>query len=75
VARAIALAVLNRPWASYSLIYGPLTLVALLLTWGWILGPITLFGGSLASHVKVMLIEGGGAAEAEQRHVAYEVTA
>jgi YihY family inner membrane protein len=75
VARAIFVAVLDLLWASFSLIYGPLALPALLLTWGWILGLITLFGGSLASHVKVMLIEGRSAVEAEQRHVAHKVAA
>jgi membrane protein len=75
VARAIFLAVLDRLWASFALIYGPLALAALLLTWGWVLGLITLFGGSLASHVKVMVIEGRSAAEAERRHVAHKVAA
>ena len=75
VVRAIFLAVLDRLWASFSLIYGPLALAALLLTWGWILGLIILFGGSLASHVKVMVIEGQSAQEAERRHVAHKVTA
>jgi membrane protein len=45
VVRAIFLAVLNRLWPSFSLIYGPLALAALLLTWGWILGLIILLGG------------------------------
>ncbi len=34
VARSIFLAVLDRLWASFSLLYGPLALAALLLTWG-----------------------------------------
>jgi membrane protein len=75
VARAIFLAVLDRLWASFELIYGPLALAALLLTWGWFLGLIILFGGSLASHVKVMVIEGRSASEAERRHVAHKVAA
>jgi uncharacterized BrkB/YihY/UPF0761 family membrane protein len=65
--------VLDRSWASFTLIYGPLTLAALLLTWGWFLGLIILFGGSLASHIKVMVIEGRSPAEAERRHVAHKV--
>jgi YihY family inner membrane protein len=73
VVRAIFVAVLDRVWASFELIYGPLTLAALLLTWGWFLGLIILFGGSLASHVKVMVIEGRSASEAERRHVAHKV--
>jgi membrane protein len=75
VVRAIFLAALDRLWASFALIYGPLTLAALLLTWGWFLGLIVLFGGSLASHVKVMVIEGRSASEAERRHVAHKVAA
>src|SRR3712207_8046821 len=39
----------GRLWASFALIYGPLTLAALLLTWGWLLALIILFGGSLRS--------------------------
>jgi YihY family inner membrane protein len=73
VVRLIFLAALDRLWASFALIYGPLTLAALLLTWGWFLGLIILFGGALASHVKVMVIEGRGASEAERRHVAHKL--
>ncbi len=75
VVRAIFVALLDRLWASFALIYGPLTLAALLLTWGWFLGLIILFGGSLASHVKVMVFEGRSASEAERRHVARKVAA
>jgi membrane protein len=73
VVRAIFVAVLGRLWVSFELIYGPLTLAALLLTWGWFLGLIILFGGSLASHVKVMVIEGHSRSEAERRHVAHKI--
>jgi membrane protein len=72
VVRAIFVAALDRVWASFALIYGPLTLAAVLLTWGWFLGLIILFGGSLASHVKVMAIEGRSASETERRHVAHK---
>ncbi len=75
VARVIFLAILHQLWASFLLLYGPLALAALLLTWGWTLGLIILFGGSLASHVKVMVIEGRSAQEAERRHVAHKVAA
>src|SRR5829696_4404486 len=70
IARAFFVGVLDRFWASFELIYGPLTLAALLLTWGWFLGLIILFGGSLASHAKVIVIEGRSPSEAERRHVA-----
>ena len=45
IVRAIFVAVLDRLWASFELIYGPLTLAALLLTWGWLLGLIILLRG------------------------------
>ena len=70
VARAGFLAVLGRLWASFDLLYGPLAVAAVLLLWAWYVGLIVLFGGSLASHAKVMLAEGRSAAEAERRHVA-----
>ena len=69
-ARAAFLAALDRLWASFDLIYGPLAVAAVLLLWAWYVGLAVLFGGSLASHAKVMLAEGRSAAEAERRHVA-----
>jgi membrane protein len=70
ITRMIFLAVVDQLWASFQLIYGPVALAALLLTWSWLLGVIVLLGGSFASHVKVMVIEGRPAHEAEQLHVA-----
>ena len=70
VARAALRASLDPLWASFTLIYGPLAIAALLLLWAWIVGLIVLFGGSLASHITVILIEGRSAGEAERRHVA-----
>jgi len=74
VARSVFLALLDRLWASFVLIYGPLALAALLLTWSWVVGLIVLFGGSLASHVKVMVIEEQSAEDAERLHVAHKGT-
>ena len=68
--RAGFLAILDRLWESVTLIYGPLALAALLLTWAWVVAVIMLFGGSLASHINVMLIEGSSAQDAERLHVA-----
>lgn len=70
VARAVFLALLGTLWASFDLVYGPLAVAALLLLWAWSVALIVLFGGSLASHAKVMLGEGRSAGEAERRHVA-----
>jgi membrane protein len=71
--RAGFLAMLDRFWESMTLIYGPLALAALLLTWAWVVGLIVLVGGALASHITVMLVEGSSAEDAECRHVARKV--
>ena len=70
IVRAGFLAILDRLWESVTLIYGPLALAALLLTWAWVVALIVLVGGSLASHINVMLVEGSSAQDAERRHVA-----
>lgn len=70
VGRLLFLALLDWIWATVSLIYGPLAIAVVLLLWGWSVGLVVLFGGSLASHVKVMLEEGRSAQEAGRRHVA-----
>jgi membrane protein len=59
----------DRVWLSLRLIYGPLALAALLLSWSWNVALITLVGGGLASHVKVMIVERGTMDEARQRHL------
>lgn len=70
VARSVFLAYARWSEQYYGLVYGPLAPTLILMVWAWVLALITLFGGSLASHVKVMVIQGQSAAEAEQRHVA-----
>lgn len=69
VGRVLFLALLDWIWGAVSLIYGPLAVSVVLLLWGWSVGLVVLFGGSLASHVKVMLEEGKSAREASRRHV------
>lgn len=68
VARPLFLFWIGTFWDSLNLIYGPLAVGAALLFWSWYVALIALFGGSLASHAKVMAIEGRGAAEAARRH-------
>lgn len=68
VARPLFLFWIGRYWDGLSLVYGPLAVGAVLLFWAWYVAMITLFGGALASHAKVMAIEGHGAAEAGRRH-------
>ena len=70
--RASVEVLFDQLWTSYILMYGPLALAAIMLTWGWVFGLIVLFGASLASHVKVMVYEGRSAEEAESRHVAHK---
>jgi len=72
---ALYIPIASRLWSSYVLIYGSLALAALLLSQGWLLGLITLLGGSLALPCKVMMIEGGSAQDAERRHVAHRAMA
>lgn len=55
-------------WGDLRLVYGPLAVAAVLLLWAWYVALITLFGGALASHAKVMVTEGESAEEAERRH-------
>jgi YihY family inner membrane protein len=56
-------------WPNLELIYGPLAFAALLLSWGWYIALITLVGASLASHIKVMILEGQGRERASEEHV------
>jgi len=57
-------------WTNLSLVYGPLALAALLLTWCWYVSLITLVGAGFASHVKVMIIEQRDSAETSEEHTA-----
>lgn len=55
-------------WDNLSLLYGPLAITALLLSWAWDVALITLAGGAIASHVKVMVLEDDSAQQAGQHH-------
>lgn len=59
----------DRIWANMGLLYGPLALASILLTWLWCVAIITLVGGGLASHIKVMVLERRSAQQTHQRHV------
>jgi YihY family inner membrane protein len=71
-ARTLFLALGDVLWGSFAVIYGPLAVAAVFLAWAWVVGMIVLFGASLASHVKVMILEGHGSQEAERKHVAHK---
>lgn len=61
--------VLDRLWRNLSLVYGPFAVAVLLLTWAWYVALITLAGGAVASHTKVMVLEGRSAGTAREQHV------
>lgn len=69
LARAAFLVILAPLSANLDVIYGPLAVPVLLLLWAWYVALITLFGGSLASHTKTMLLEGDSPAQAARSHV------
>lgn len=56
--------------ARYNLVYGSLAVVVFLLVWAWVAATIVLFGGEVASHVEMMVLEHRSATEVEGRHVA-----
>lgn len=55
-------------WQNLNIAYGQIALAALLMTWAWIVALITLAGGGLASHVKVLLLEDVAGPESRERH-------
>lgn len=69
VAQGAFALLIERILGSLRLIYGPLAFAALLLSWAWYVALITLAGGALASHVKVMILEEDDARGASRQHV------
>ncbi len=69
LAQGVFAVLIDVIWENLSLIYGPLAYAVLLLTWSWYVALVTLIGGAVASHVKVMVIEHHSAAEAGREHV------
>jgi uncharacterized BrkB/YihY/UPF0761 family membrane protein len=60
---------IDRIVETFRVIYGPLAFAALLMSWAWYASLITLAGGALASHVKVMILEEADATGACRQHV------
>ena len=54
--------------ASYSQIYGWLTIGIVFMIWAQILSIITLYGGELASHIQMMVYDGLSGQEVGRRH-------
>jgi membrane protein len=57
-------------FGDFEVIYGSVGLVVILVIWAWVVALITLFGGELAAHVQMMVIEGLSADEVHRRHEA-----
>lgn len=53
---------------SRNLIYGSLGAAIIILVWTWVVAVILLFGGELASHYKMMRLEGRSAEEVRRFH-------
>lgn len=69
VAQGAFALLIDRLLETLRLIYGPLAFAVLLLSWAWYVALITLAGGALASHVKVMILEDDDAGDASRQHV------
>lgn len=69
IAQAMFNVMAGRIWNTLGLLYGPLALAALLLSWIWYVAVITLACGGFASHIKVMLLEGASVERSREQHV------
>jgi uncharacterized BrkB/YihY/UPF0761 family membrane protein len=69
LAQGVFAVVFDRVWNTMTLVYGPIAFAVLLLTWCWYVAIVTLAGGAVASHVKVMILERRSTREAHARHV------
>ncbi len=75
-ASAVLLFVAARPiflnylqhFADYSVLYGSLALLVILVLWAWLVAIILLLGGHVAAHVQKVLIERQDAGAVEERH-------
>jgi membrane protein len=57
-----------QQFGEFSIIYGSIAVIIILVIWAWIGGMILLFGGELVSHIQQMLIEGISRDEINRRH-------
>lgn len=55
-------------FANYTLIYGSITILIVLILWAWVVAMILLLGGEVAAHIQAMWIEGKPARLVERRH-------
>jgi membrane protein len=57
-------------FVDYNLVYGSLAVVILLLVWSWVVSFIILFGGELAAHTRMLVLEGRSEEEVQRAHQA-----
>lgn len=57
-----------QEFGRYSLVYGSIAVAIIILFWAWIVALIALFGGEIASHYQMMILEGKSGEDVEQRH-------
>ena len=67
VAKPIFIVYISR-LASYSEVYGWLTIGIVFMIWAEILAAITLYGGELASHIQMIVYDGLSGQEVSRRH-------
>jgi membrane protein len=59
-----------QSFVDYNLVYGSLAVVILLLVWSYVVAFIILFGGELASHTRMLVLEGRSEEEVLRAHEA-----
>ena len=57
-----------QEFGEFSIIYGSIAVIIILVIWAWIGGMILLAGGELVSHIQQMFIEGQSREEVSRRH-------
>ncbi len=69
MAQPLFLTYLQR-FARFNLVYGSLSIVIAMLVWAWVVSLVVLFGGEIASHVQMLIVDGLSPQEVEARHSA-----
>jgi membrane protein len=57
-------------FAEYDLIYGSIAMIVIVSVWAWIVSMMVIYGGEVASHVQMMIIEGMPAEKIMEKHKA-----
>jgi membrane protein len=57
-----------QDFADYDIIYGSAAVLVTLILWAWVASLIVIYGGEVASHTQMILVEGMSPREVEMRH-------